>query len=63
MAEPVAWCCTVQVPGGWYQYQVASSDLVDTFRAAPVSSPSYQTTFVAYGDLGDPVHAEAKSPG
>jgi len=54
------------VPGARYNYQVrggGSGGSEYAFRAAPAPSPRAKVKFVALGDMGDPIHAAAKSPG
>ncbi len=51
------------VPGQEYLYQVAGAPAAQSFTAAPEPGPDSAFTFVAFGDMGDALHAEAKSPG
>lgn len=53
----------LQVPGARYVYRVASSDDQFGFQAAPQPNPDASFTFLAFGDMGESVHAAAKSPG
>jgi hypothetical protein len=66
-------------PGARYRYRIESGDSRGgvggssgvsinsrdglPFRAQPRSSPRGRVKFVAYGDMGDPIHAASKSPG
>jgi len=51
------------VPGAKYIYRVAGSDRQYSFIASPQVQRQHKFTFAAYGDLGDPIHSRAKSPG
>ena len=63
LLSPPAADCLFQVPGAKYMYRVAGSDRQYSFIASPQVQPQHKFTFAAYGDLGDPIHFRAKSPG
>lgn len=55
-------------PGAVYRYSVGGaasggSPGSGSFRAAPREGGGARVSFIAFGDLGDPVHAAAASPG
>jgi hypothetical protein len=52
-------------PDASYRYRLAgeAEGASTPFRAAPRAGDARRLMFVAFGDLGDSVHAAAKSPG
>lgn len=52
-----------QVPSSEYEYQVAGSSTLRSLRSGVEPHPEHSFTFLAFGDMGDAVHAAAKSPG
>jgi len=51
------------VPRTWYSYKVAHSRTIMTFQAPPPPGRKEGFQFLAYGDMGDPHHRQAKAPG
>ncbi|WIA30488.1 hypothetical protein OEZ86_000572 [Tetradesmus obliquus] len=50
-------------PSSEYEYQVAGSSTLRRLRSGVEPHPEHSFTFLAFGDMGDAVHAAAKSPG
>ena len=53
----------MQDPDEWYEYQVGHHEPVRRFKSALQPGPDARFMFVAYGDMGESVHSDAKSPG
>jgi hypothetical protein len=53
----------LQAPSTEYEYQVSGSSTVRRLRSGVEPNPEHSFTFLAFGDMGDAVHAAAKSPG
>lgn len=51
------------VPRKWYSYRVAHSKRIMRFQAPPPPGRKEGFQFLAYGDMGDPHHRQAKAPG
>jgi hypothetical protein len=51
------------MPSTEYEYQVSGSSTVHRLRSGVEPKPEHSFTFLAFGDMGDAVHAAAKSPG
>lgn len=52
-----------QVPGRQYSYKVAHGPAIMAFQAPPPAGRKEGFQFLAYGDMGDPHHRQAKAPG
>jgi hypothetical protein len=61
--HPMVSCLSAQVPSGSYRYRIVGGQQHWYFQAAPAPSPDTEFTFLGFGDMGDAVHPEAKSPG